>query len=323
MEEKRYKDIELRSEEVQEVMNKVPPGILRYGIGILASIILVLLTGSAFFSYPEKIEAELTLTSKNPPVYVKCRQGGRIERMYVQNGTQVKKDDVLAVIENLANTEDMLRLRQCLMNWQDEGARIERLDVIFFHQYPRLGSVQSAYSSCLLSWNSYRQNMNDNRIHETELTNAVTQLLTAVRDWEKTYLLASPINGRVAFMQLWETDQYVNDDETVFVVVSAQETQYKGKALLPMQSVGKVKIGQRAIVRLNGISEQDNEFIEGMVVSVSPVPDEKGNFVMEIGFPDETDINNGNGLPLVNIMSGMVEVIVKEKSLLERLIIRK
>ena len=37
----------------------------------------------------------------------------------------------------------------------------------------------------------------------------------------------------------------------------------------------------------------------------------------------ETDINNGNGLPLVNIMSGMVEVIVKEKNLLERLIIRK
>lgn len=42
-----------------------------------------------------------------------------------------KKGDVLAVIENLADTEDMLRLRQCLANWQDTGARVEKLDMIF------------------------------------------------------------------------------------------------------------------------------------------------------------------------------------------------
>lgn len=321
--DRQYKDIELRSEEVQEVMNKVPPGILRYGIGLLASIILVLLIGCAFFNYPEKIEAELTLTSKNPPVYVKSIQGGRIEKLYVKNGTQVKKGDVLAVIENLANTEDMLRLRQCLMNWQDAGARIERLDGIFFHQFPRLGSVQGTYSSCLLAWNSYLQHMNGNRIQETELTNAVTQLLMAVKEWEKSYLLDSPINGRVAYMQLWERSQYVNGDETVFVVIAEQESQYKGKALLPMQSVGNVKIGQRAIVRLTGISKQEHDFIEGKVISVSPVPDERGNYVMEIGFPDKTSINNGKEIPLVNVISGKVEVIIKDRSLLERLIIKK
>lgn len=91
MEEKQYKDIELRSEEVQEVMNKVPPMILRCGIGILATIILVLLIGSALFQYPETIEAELTLTTRNPPVYIKSQHGGRIEKLYITNGIQVKK----------------------------------------------------------------------------------------------------------------------------------------------------------------------------------------------------------------------------------------
>ncbi|MBR4922627.1 MAG: HlyD family secretion protein, partial [Bacteroidaceae bacterium] len=59
--EKSYKDIELRSEEVQEVMNKVPPAILRYGIGILATIVGILLAGSALFSYPETVQVEVTL----------------------------------------------------------------------------------------------------------------------------------------------------------------------------------------------------------------------------------------------------------------------
>lgn len=321
MEEKQYKDIELRSEEVQEVMNKVPPMILRCGIGILATIILVLLIGSALFQYPETIEAELTLTTRNPPVYIKSQHGGRIEKLYITNGIQVKKGDVLAVIENLADTEDMLRLRQCLANWQDTGARVEKLDMIFFHQLPRLGSVQGVYSTCLLSWNNYLQHMNDNRIYETELTNAITQLLIAVNEWEKAYLLVSPVNGNVAFMQLWERSQYVIADETLFVVVLEYDSLYKGKALVPMQGAGKIKIGQRAIVRLTGFSEQEYGFAEGKVVSLSPVPDEEGNYVMEIGFSDMPLFKKGKGLPLMKVISGTVKVIIKESSFLERLFI--
>ena len=48
-----HKEIELRSEEVQEVMNHIPPSILRYGISVLLGILLILLIGSTFFNYPD------------------------------------------------------------------------------------------------------------------------------------------------------------------------------------------------------------------------------------------------------------------------------
>ena len=321
MEEKRYKDIELRSEEVQEVMNKVPPAILRYGIGILSIIVLVLLIGSVLFHYPEKVEAELTLTTKTPPIYIKSQHGGRIEKLYVKNGAQVKRGEVLAVIENTAKTEDMLRLRQCLVNWQAAGARIENLDMIFFHQIPMLGNVQGAYSSCLLSWSNYLQHMNDDRIYEIELINAVTQLLTSISEWEKAYLLVSPMDGNIAFMQLWEGSQYVNPDETVFVAISEQESSYRGKALLPMQGASKVKIGQRVIVHLTGFSEQEYGFVEGKVVSFSPVPDEEGYYILEIGFPDKTLFQNGKTLPIMKVVMGKAEIIIRDCNMLERLFI--
>ena len=57
------KEIELRSEEVQEVMNRVPPAILRYGSGVLLGIVLLLLGGSAWFSYPETVATEFTLSA--------------------------------------------------------------------------------------------------------------------------------------------------------------------------------------------------------------------------------------------------------------------
>ena len=50
--EKRNKDIELRSEEVQEVMGQVPAWIVRWGITLLFLVVVALLVGSCFFKYP-------------------------------------------------------------------------------------------------------------------------------------------------------------------------------------------------------------------------------------------------------------------------------
>ena len=313
--EQHYKDIELRSEEVQEVMNRVPPAILRYGIGILASIVIVLLVGSALFRYPETVQVEVTLSPRNPPAYIKCTNGGKLGNLYVTNGQQIRKGDVLAVMENIAHTEDILRLRECLADWQAKGARPERMETVFFHRLPRLGSVQGAYASCQLAWNNYLQHVGENRIHETELNNAVAQLMTALREWETAYLPTVPVDGKVAFMQIWKKGQYVNAGETMFVVVPHGDSEFVGKALLPMQGSGKVRTGQRTIIRLTGFSEQEYGGLEGKVVSISPVPNEEGNYVAEIGLirmPDKQP-------PFLKVMNGTAEIIVREQSLLERL----
>ena len=62
------KKIELRSEEVQEVMGQIPAWIVRWGITLLFVVVLALLVGSYFFIYPDVIETEMTLTSREPVV---------------------------------------------------------------------------------------------------------------------------------------------------------------------------------------------------------------------------------------------------------------
>ena len=314
-EENQDKDIELRSEEVQEVMNKVPPAILRYGIGILATIVIVLLIGSAFFRYPETIQVEVTLTTLNPPAYIKSVNGGKLERLYAVNGQSVKKGDILAVMENVANTEDILQLRVRLSGWQEKGSRLEQLDMIFFYRIPKLGNVQGAYASCLSAWNNYLQHAHENRIHETDLNNAIALLITSLGEWENTYLPTAPVDGKVAYMQLWKEGQYVDVGETMFVIVPNGESEYVGKALLPMQGSGKVEIGQRAVVRLTGFPEQVYGRMEGKVVSISPVPDEDGNYVVEISLTEM----EGKQPPTMKVMNGTAEIIVREQSLLKRI----
>lgn len=82
------KPVELRSEEVQEIMGQIPAWIIRWGITVLFVVIGVLLIGSCFFKYPDVITAQMTLTSPHPAVQIVARTSGRISRLYVADGAQ-------------------------------------------------------------------------------------------------------------------------------------------------------------------------------------------------------------------------------------------
>lgn len=78
---------------------------------------------------------------------------------------------------------------------------------------------------------------------------------------------------------------------------------------------GKVKMGQRAVIRLTGFPEQEYGGMEGKVASISPVPDEEGNYVVEISLTRMSDSQP----PALKVMSGTAEIIIREQSLLKRL----
>lgn len=315
-----YKDVELSSEEVQEVMNHIPPAIQRYGISALLGIISILLIGSAFFSYPDTVDTKFTLTTQVSPAYIIAQNPGRIQQLYVENKQPVREGDLIGVIQNTANTEDILYLREKLKEWKASGSLTEQIDMLLFHRIPELGLVQTAYSSCLLAWSNYLQHMQENRIYETEVINTVASLQVALTEWETNYLLMSPVNGTIAFMQLWKPNQNVEARETMFVVIPKDAVQPTGKALLPMEGIGKVEMGQRAIIRLPAFPEQEFGFIEGRVISISPVPDSEGCYVLEIAFPQGMKTNYGTEIPLIKSIEGTASIVTKERSLLERLI---
>lgn len=151
--ENRKPEIELRSEEFNEVLSAVPAWIVRWGITMIACVVLMLLVGSAVFKYPDVISSTVTLTGTTPVSAVVARTSGKLQELYVGNNQQVKANTLLAVIENPAGTNDILRLKELLRQAENS------LDTIALvpSQQLRLGSLQSLYSSFYLSMSEYRQ----------------------------------------------------------------------------------------------------------------------------------------------------------------------
>ncbi|GHV56199.1 hemolysin [Bacteroidia bacterium] len=151
-------NIELRSEEFQEVLGNVPPWILRWGITLIALILLLLLTGSVVIQYPDTISARIVLTGSIPPATVTARASGKLKELFVRDNQAVNAGDYLAVIDNPARTEDVLKLKAFVDGFAGRDA-INRVSTLPPRDL-RLGTLQTAYSNfyiTLFNWMEYNR----------------------------------------------------------------------------------------------------------------------------------------------------------------------
>ena len=75
------KNIELRSESVQEILGRPPRWIIRWGISIIFIIVAGLVVDSYFFKYPDVLTATITVTTENLPAGVMAKTTGRIDTL--------------------------------------------------------------------------------------------------------------------------------------------------------------------------------------------------------------------------------------------------
>ena len=138
--------IELRSDEFQEVLGSVPHWILRWGVTVLALVVVILLSGSAIFKYPDVIPAQIVLTGSTPPATVTAHASGKLKELFVADNQEVKTGDYLAVIDNPAKTENILLLKDYLSSLNHLDGDLSDLNLLN-PSLGDLGTLQSLYSS--------------------------------------------------------------------------------------------------------------------------------------------------------------------------------
>jgi HlyD family secretion protein len=150
--ERRHKEIEFRSEPVQEILGSVPSWIIRWGTTLFFTVIILLLLGSWFFQYPEVVpNLDVELVTTQPPADVVARSTGKIEDFFISDKQHVMAGDSIAVIENPANYRDLFLLRDELKKFRGiledkELGAITRFD---FRNNLQLGDVQDEYAEFL------------------------------------------------------------------------------------------------------------------------------------------------------------------------------
>lgn len=417
-------NIELRQEEIQEILGVVPPWVIRWGTLTLAIVFIGLLVGTIWFKYPDRITSQLTLTSSNPPVVMNARQNGRIELLTIGDTSAVKKGQLLAVLESSARIADILEVDSLMIHCHNLLANPDSIGLLVFpgrdyqfgewqvslaafskarkdlndfnqqgsnqakiqslkkqlkdykllydrqyrqrqikseemdiqeKQYQRLVALRdsntislkefesgaSVYLKAKYDMESARSILSQTQIqidqleHEiigiekdylevrdqksNLLTQSFDQLAGTVSNWKLNYAFIAPIDGTVTFTRVWSQNQYVKEGDRVMTIISGEPGPVLGKVLLPLRGAGKVKAGQKVIVRIDKYPYMEYGSLQGKVESISLVSDQEF-YSVEISFPDGLKTTYNKELVFNQGMSGQAEIITEQLSLLVRIV---
>jgi multidrug resistance efflux pump len=135
---------ELRSEEVQDILTKVPHWMIRWGTVLIFAIIFLLFFVSWFIKYPDVVNTEIVITTNIPPEKIVSKSSGRIEAILVKDKSIVPKNTTLAIIENTANYKDVFLLRSIVDAYNVNDPKKDFPFALLKNS--QLGEIESAFA---------------------------------------------------------------------------------------------------------------------------------------------------------------------------------
>ena len=143
------KNIELRSDAVRDIIGKTPSWVIRWGTISVALVIVILIFGSAWFNYPDRLSSSITIMSSQPPVEIIARNDAYIEHLFVSDSQSVELGFVLAVLESSVDYKFVKQIEPELdsLSFWIENKQLSNLKQFTDSVRPQPGELKVYYSN--------------------------------------------------------------------------------------------------------------------------------------------------------------------------------
>jgi len=133
--------------EIDEIISKKPPFIVRWGTVFLFILLLFIIGISWFIKYPDIINTTAKLTSINAPKPVIILISGKLLKLNISEDQAVIKNQILGFIESTADHQQVIEL---LNNIDSVQFLLDNNKAVFLNKYfkdpqNKLGELQNAY----------------------------------------------------------------------------------------------------------------------------------------------------------------------------------
>jgi HlyD family secretion protein len=150
------------------------------------------------------------------------------------------------------------------------------------------------------------------------LFEAYQNLMNKLSEWEQTYVIKAPTEGSLSYFSFWSENQNVKQGDELFTLIPKHQTEIIGKILLSTQRAGKLRIGQKAIIKLDNYPFAEFGVIEGRVKHISAIP-KQNQYAVEIDFNNTLVTNTGTSILAKNDIQGSADIVTEDLRLIERI----
>lgn len=181
---------------------------------------------------------------------------------------------------------------------------------------PQMENSLINYAGNILSKNRELAEI-DNQIGEEQkkFIQALNSFISEAENWKKQYVMTSPIGGKLIYGEFLQINQQVAVGQKLFYINPKSE-KYYGEILLPQIASGKVKKGQKVLIKVNGYPYEEYGYLNGKVEYISDIPIQDSVFFTTIHL-DTVGLNS-----LIQLKPGLFgdgEIITEDKSIFRRI----
>ncbi len=198
-----------------------------------------------------------------------------------------------------------------------------------FHQKQmELESLNKALAEQSINIDNLRQELRDLEFNyldkisslKKEIRLYLNNIQSGLENWELTYRLSSPIKGKLIYLSDWKNNQFIDANTPLFAVVPYDEN-YVVNVQIPSQGYGKVKLGQKVRIRLNGYPVAEYGYLTGVINSLADIST-KGVYLAKVDLPKGLLTSYSIKVEFIPEMEGTAEIITDDLRVLKRLFIQ-
>lgn len=170
--EEELKKIELKSEELKELLGTMPHWTIRSGATYLLLLTIAVFTGLWFIRYPDVIHAPILLTTPTPPASIIANNSGYLN-LWVKDKQAIQKGVYIGYLTNTADANAVIELKKHMDSFAISlNQSVDFLDTYKAINTQSFGELQDSYNAFLNTVHEYqlasRQNTIEQQISATK-----------------------------------------------------------------------------------------------------------------------------------------------------------
>ena len=195
-------------------------------------------------------------------------------------------------------------------------AELEKSQLEYNKSFQEINQLSSDHSK-----DSYSTNEKfEGHVAAMEITSM--KVLSEISIWEERNVFISPASGKVFFLDVWSPFQSVEEGEELFGISPYAESPFMGIVRIPIHNSGKVRAGQRVIIKLHSFPYEEWGSLEGVLMDIptSPKRFDKLYYPAYVKI-DSSENNLKTSLSGKGSLSGYCDIILEENTLFTKLFI--
>lgn len=145
---------------------------------------------------------------------------------------------------------------------------------------------------------------------------ALNTLKAQLDDWEAKYLLIAPIAGKVSFASFLQENQQLQNNQSI-CFINPPNSEYYAEANIPQNNFGKIKQGQKVLLRFSSYPFEEFGSVEGRLDFISHIPTDSG-YAAKIVLPEGLVTNYKKQLQFKNGLKADGDIITQNLRLIQR-----